>query len=515
MKEEVKRIREDLLAMRDEPYRQFSLPLIPVLEPERMIGIRAPKLKAYGKGLKGTAAAEDFLRDLPHKYHEENCLHACLINSMKAFGPCLEELQRFLPYVDNWAVSDSISPKVFEQHREELLPVIRKWMESPEPYTVRVAVKLLMDFYLGSAFREEHLDWVASIRSEEYYVNMMVAWYLATALAKQYRPAVSVLEERRLPVWTHNMTIRKARESFRINKTQKEYLNSLKAEPLSEKAILRLLKGEGKAVTVLPLTDSTNRLAKEAARKGAPHGTVILAEEQTAGRGRRGRALYSPPGRGLYLSFVLCTREPLTEGQLLTVYAAVAVRRALEAVLAAANSDAAGGGRQSREAAACKGGQAQNSAAPAIKWVNDIYLGDRKVCGILTELIDPCTAVLGIGINVSGSDADFPEDIRGKAGSLTGTRSEEGISRNALAAAVIREVLAWQGGAFPETTLEEYRRHSFLLGREVEFERNGQWFTGTAASINDSGNLLVELASGETMALSSGEVSVRQRKELL
>lgn len=222
------RIRTELLEMQDTDYRDFHAKLMPTVDKDAVIGIRVPILRKYARSMAKEEKIEEFLRDLPHKYYEENNLHAFLIEQIRDYGKCLKELKRFLPFVDNWATCDMMSPKVFKNHKEELLPEIRSWITSEETYTIRYGVGMLMQHYLDEAFREEYPELVAGIRSEEYYVNMMIAWYFATALAKQYEKILPYIKEQRLEEWTHNKAIQKACESFRITPEQKNYLKTLK-----------------------------------------------------------------------------------------------------------------------------------------------------------------------------------------------------------------------------------------------------------------------------------------------
>ncbi len=223
-----KEVRERLFAMQDLEYRDFQSRLMPTIDKERVIGVRTPQLRGYAKEFGRTPDAEIFLEDLPHHYYEENNLHGFLISAMKEHGQCLEVLEKFLPFVDNWATCDLMSPKVFKKHLPELLEAVRRWIRSEHPYTVRFAIGMLMSFCLDEAFEEEYPRMVAAVRSEEYYVKMMVAWYFATALAKQYETVLPYIEERRLERWCHNKAIQKAVESYRITKEQKEYLRSLR-----------------------------------------------------------------------------------------------------------------------------------------------------------------------------------------------------------------------------------------------------------------------------------------------
>ena len=222
-------IRKELFALRDEGYRAFQSKLIPTVAPGRMIGVRTPELRRFAKELFRSGAAEDFLLELPHAYFDEDQLHAFLLSEEKDFSRCLEGVSRFLPYIDNWATCDQLSPRVFSRRRRELLAPIRSWIASGETYSVRFGVGMLMQHFLDADFDPSFPETVAAIRSEEYYVRMMVAWYFATALAKQYDAVLPFLKKRRLDRWTHNKAIAKACESRRISPEQKEYLRSLKA----------------------------------------------------------------------------------------------------------------------------------------------------------------------------------------------------------------------------------------------------------------------------------------------
>ena len=225
---EVDVIRAQLFALQDKEYQIFHSRLMPTLPPETVIGVRVPLLRKLAKQLTDTPEAEVFVQDLPHFYYEENALHAFLLEPVRDYGTALAATERFLPYVDNWAVCDSFSPKVFAQHKPELLTAIRRWLGSDQVYTVRYGIGMLMRYYLDDAFRPEYLAWVAAVHSEEYYVNMMIAWYLATALAKQWDATIPYLEERKLSPWVHRKTIQKAVESYRITDEQKVYLKTLR-----------------------------------------------------------------------------------------------------------------------------------------------------------------------------------------------------------------------------------------------------------------------------------------------
>ena len=221
-------IRETLFQLQDKEYRDFQYRLIPTVDPENIIGVRTPALREYAKKLARREDVTVFLSDLPHRYFDENQLHAFIISEIRDYGRCIAEVQRFLPCVDNWATCDQLSPKAFRKHKSELLACVREWLESPETFTVRFAVGMLMQHFLDEAFDPEYPGLVAGIRSNEYYVRMMAAWYFATALAKQYDAVLPYLEEKRLPPWTHNKTIQKAIESYRVPPEHKAYLRSLK-----------------------------------------------------------------------------------------------------------------------------------------------------------------------------------------------------------------------------------------------------------------------------------------------
>lgn len=216
-------MKERLFSLQDQTYRAFNAKLLPTVDPDTIIGVRVPQLRALAK----TICRED-LGPLPHVYYEENCLHAFCIENIKEFDQCVKALEEFLPYVDNWAVCDGMRPKCFKKHKARLPEKIRLWLHSEHPYTVRFAIGMLMIHFLDEDFSEEYPQMVSVVYSDEYYVNMMIAWYFATALAKQYDAVIGFLEEHRLPTWVHNKTIQKAVESYRITEQQKEYLKSLK-----------------------------------------------------------------------------------------------------------------------------------------------------------------------------------------------------------------------------------------------------------------------------------------------
>lgn len=221
-------IRNELLDMQDIKYREFQAKLMPTVDPEKMIGVRTPELRKYAKQLIKNGSAAEFINELPHEYFDENQLHVFILSEMKDYEKCIAEVNRFLPYVDNWATCDQLSPKVFKKHKEELLGEIRKWINSEEVYTIRFGIGMLMQHFLDEDFKAEYPVMVSGVKSEEYYVNMMIAWYFATALAKQYEEVISFIQNNRLDKWTHNKAIQKSVESNRISPEQKEYLKSLK-----------------------------------------------------------------------------------------------------------------------------------------------------------------------------------------------------------------------------------------------------------------------------------------------
>ncbi|MBE5996453.1 MAG: DNA alkylation repair protein [Lachnospiraceae bacterium] len=223
-----KDIRRELFQLRDEKYQVFQAKLIPGIDPSSMIGVRTPELRRIAKQAAKREDIADFFQDLPHRYFDENQIHAFAASEIKDFGKCIAEINHFLPYVDNWATCDQMSPKVFRKHKPELLEQIREWICSEYTYTIRFGIGMLMQHFLDEDFDSSCPALVAGIRSEEYYVNMMIAWYFATALAKQYDFVLPYLEERRLDKWTHNKTIQKAIESYRITAEQKDYLRGLK-----------------------------------------------------------------------------------------------------------------------------------------------------------------------------------------------------------------------------------------------------------------------------------------------
>ena len=217
-------IQKQLFELQDMAYRDFHSRLMPDIDKETVIGIRVPMLRKYAKSIAGTELAEKFIKELPHCYYEENNLHMMLITGIKDYDRCLTEIERILPYIDNWATCDFPAPKCFENHKEDLLPVIKRWIASSETYTIRYGIGMLMRLYLDADFDPEYVRIVAEVKSDEYYVNMMIAWYMATALAKQWDAVIPYIEEHRMSDWVHRKTIQKAMESYRITDEQKRYL---------------------------------------------------------------------------------------------------------------------------------------------------------------------------------------------------------------------------------------------------------------------------------------------------
>ena len=217
-----------LSELSDPTYRDFHAGLIPNISPETILGVRVPALRKLARELRGSAEAQEFMAALPHECYDENCLHGLLINDIKDFGATVSALDAFLPYVDNWAVCDLISPRSFKSRPPELAAHVRRWLESSHSYTVRFGIGVLMSFYLDEGFEPAQLEAVAERCCEEYYVNMMVAWYFATALAKQPEAALPYIENRRLSRWTHNKAIQKSIESRRIPDETKAYLKTLR-----------------------------------------------------------------------------------------------------------------------------------------------------------------------------------------------------------------------------------------------------------------------------------------------
>ena len=226
----MKKITGKILELQDMEYREFTARLIPDIDKKRIVGVRLPQLRTLAKEIVREGKGDAVLTELPHYYTDENNLHALVLAELKDYDRTVAELDRFLPYVDNWATCDSMKPKAFNRKscHDRLLSDIRRWLNSEHPFTIRFAISMLMTHFLDNDFREEYLDWVAAVENEHYYVRMMVAWYFATALAKQYDATLPYLMARRLKKWNHNKAIQKAIESLRITQEQKQLLRTLK-----------------------------------------------------------------------------------------------------------------------------------------------------------------------------------------------------------------------------------------------------------------------------------------------
>lgn len=225
---ELTKLQKQLFELQDLKYRDFHSKLMPETDKETVIGIRTPVLRKFAKEFAGTSEAEAFLRQLPHRYYEENNLHMMLITGIKDYEKCMEEIQRFLPCIDNWATCDYPAPKCFARHKDQVLEEAKRWISSGETYVIRYGIGMLMRFFLDEDFSSEYLEMAAAVQSQEYYVNMMIAWYFATALAKQWDATVPYIEQHKLSDWVHRKTVQKAVESYRITLEQKEYLKGFR-----------------------------------------------------------------------------------------------------------------------------------------------------------------------------------------------------------------------------------------------------------------------------------------------
>lgn len=221
-------IQKKLFELQDIGYAEFQSKLTPTVPRETFIGVRVPEVRKLAKSYSKDPECQEFLKELPHLYYDENMLHGLLLSEMKDYDACISAVDIFLPYVDNWAVCDIMSPKVFKKHKEELLEKIKIWATSDQVYTCRFGLEMLMTHFLDEDYRAEYLEIAAGVHSEEYYVNMMIAWFFATALAKQWDTTIPYITENRLSEWVHNKTIQKSRESYRITDEQKKYLKGLK-----------------------------------------------------------------------------------------------------------------------------------------------------------------------------------------------------------------------------------------------------------------------------------------------
>ena len=225
---ELTKLQKQLFELQDLKYRDFHSKLMPETDKETVIGIRTPVLRKFAKEFAGTLEAEAFLRQLPHRYYEENNIHMMLITGIKDYEKCMEEIQRFLPCIDNWATCDYPAPKCFARHKDQVLEEAKRWISSGETYVIRYGIGMLMRLFLDEDFSSEYLEMTAAVQSQEYYVNMMIAWYFATALAKQWDATVPYIEQHKLSDWVHRKTVQKAVESYRITPEQKEYLKGFR-----------------------------------------------------------------------------------------------------------------------------------------------------------------------------------------------------------------------------------------------------------------------------------------------
>lgn len=223
-------IKEELFALKDAPYGDFQAKLVPNIPRDLFIGVRVPEARKLAKRLAREPEASKFLEDLPHKYYDENMLHGLLLSEMKDYEACILAVDAFLPYVDNWAVCDILSPKIFKKNKTALLEKIKEWSGSEKIFTCRFGIEMLMSHFLDDDFKPEYLEIPVSIHREEYYVRMMIAWFFATALAKQWDTTIKYIEDHSLDTWTHNKAIQKARESKRITTKQKEYLAQIRCQ---------------------------------------------------------------------------------------------------------------------------------------------------------------------------------------------------------------------------------------------------------------------------------------------
>ena len=219
---------EELLKVKDDKYKEFQAKLVPNIDQETILGVKTPEMRKIAKDVFNSKEKDVFLKDLPHKYYEENLIHFFIVSMIKDFEECIREVETFLPYVDCWPVSDQATPRSFKKNHEKLLPYIKKWIRSKHLYTSRFGIRMLMNEFLGDNFKDEYPELVASVKSDEYYLKMMVAWYFATALAKNYDETIKYVEERKLDDWVLKKTIQKAVESYRVTDEHKEYLKSFR-----------------------------------------------------------------------------------------------------------------------------------------------------------------------------------------------------------------------------------------------------------------------------------------------
>ena len=221
-------ISKRLFDLSDTDYKNFSASLMPTIDKDRVIGVRVPIVRKFAKEIFGTQAAKEFTKALPHEYFEENNLHAFLIANINDYKECVAELDRFLPYIDNWATCDSLRPVCFSKNKDLLIKDIYRWLSSKDEYAVRFGIEMLMVHYLGDCFKKEYAERVANIKSDKYYINMMIAWYFATGLAKNYNEFLPFIKDNKLSPWVHNKAIQKSTESYRITDEQKAVLRKFK-----------------------------------------------------------------------------------------------------------------------------------------------------------------------------------------------------------------------------------------------------------------------------------------------
>ena len=219
---------ERLLSYQDKTYKEFQSKLVPNIDKETIIGVRTPQIRSIVKEIFGTEEANIFLKTLPHQYYEENLVHIFLVSKIKDYDECVKEIERFLPYIDCWPVCDQATPLVFKKNHDKLLPYIKKWIKSNKVYTARFGIRMLMNEFLNDDFKEEYLELVSSKKGEDYYLKMMIAWFFATALAKQYNATIKYIENKCLDPWIHKKTIQKAIESYRVSDEHKEYLKTFR-----------------------------------------------------------------------------------------------------------------------------------------------------------------------------------------------------------------------------------------------------------------------------------------------
>ncbi|MGP1489298.1 MAG: DNA alkylation repair protein [Peptoanaerobacter stomatis] len=224
----MKSVIEQLFELQDLSYKDFHKKLIPNIDEDNIIGVRTPVLRKFAKEFAKSELKDEFLNSLPHKYYDENNLHAFVIEAIKDYDECINKIDEFLPYIDNWATCDSLSPKIFKKHKKEVYDKIKIWIKSDKTYTVRFAIVTLLANYLDDDFEEEMLTLVTDIKSEEYYINMAIAWYVSMALVKQYDSTIKLIQSKKLDKFTHNKSIQKAIESYRVDDDKKKYLRTLK-----------------------------------------------------------------------------------------------------------------------------------------------------------------------------------------------------------------------------------------------------------------------------------------------